>query len=250
MSEKAKMQDDRAGAVQRVYRGVLADLEHGRMVPGQRLIETELADRFEVGRNAVREAIQRLVARGVVDLAWRRSPAIRRFNRQETLDVLDVAEWMTALTLRTAAMQFQQSLHASALDHALALLEDAERDGEQGMFSQARRNLYRIFLEIGANHELKRLFPAIGMHIIYAQYQSARLRGIRVADYRRMIAAVQDGDADLATCIASEHVNNVRTSIQAEWNAEGSGQGAATQRPAINLYGPITDLTSLRTRSS
>src|SRR3546814_7324942 len=56
-----------AGATQRVYLGILQDLEKHRMVPGQRLVETELALHFGVGRNAVREAMQRLAVRGVVD---------------------------------------------------------------------------------------------------------------------------------------------------------------------------------------
>jgi DNA-binding GntR family transcriptional regulator len=52
-----------AGSARRVYLGILGDIDNGRMVPGQRLVETELALRFEVGRNAVREAIWRNVSR-------------------------------------------------------------------------------------------------------------------------------------------------------------------------------------------
>src|SRR3546814_14040142 len=63
-----------------VFLGILRDLETGRMVPGQRLVETELASRHGVGRNAVREAMQHLAARGVVDLSPNRSPAIRKLD--------------------------------------------------------------------------------------------------------------------------------------------------------------------------
>lgn len=202
-----------SGSVQRVYRGILSDLEHGRMVPGQRLAETELAAQFAVGRNAVREAMQRLAVRGVVDLSRNRSPAIRRLDREETLEVLDVAEVMTALCLRTAAARFRPDAHTAWLDGALATLETAENSDEVGEFSQARRNLYRIMLEIGGNRELRRLFPAIGMHIIYAQYQTRQLRGIRLADYRAMITAVRTGQPDAASEAGRLHVANVRAII-------------------------------------
>ena len=243
------MSDDGRSAVQRVYRGILSDVDLGRMVPGQRLIETELAGRFQVGRNAVREAIHRLEGRGVVDRSRNRSPAIRKLDQEETLDVLDVADWMTALTLRAAASRYREAVHAQVLQSALTLLEQAEQSDLTGAFSRARRNLYRVFLDIGANRELQRLFPAIGMNIIYAQYQGARLRRIRLTDYRRMIAAVQAGDADLATQMASEHVANVRLAIWEEWAAEGHGQGAAS-RPAAAGYRPMIERTSLRTPSS
>jgi DNA-binding GntR family transcriptional regulator len=47
----------------------MSDLEDSSMVPDQRLVETELAARFGVGRNAVREAMQRLAVRSVIDLS-------------------------------------------------------------------------------------------------------------------------------------------------------------------------------------
>lgn len=40
-------------------------------MPGQRLIETELLLRFGVGRNAVREAIHWLAAKGIVEMLQR-----------------------------------------------------------------------------------------------------------------------------------------------------------------------------------
>ena len=78
------------------------------------------------------------------------------------------------------------------------------------MFSRARRHFYRVLLGIGSNRELQRLFPAISMHIIYAQYQSRRLRGIRLADYCAIMEAVmrKDGTA------AHAHVENVRAAIE------------------------------------
>src|SRR3546814_12998610 len=57
-----------AGSARPVFLGILRDLETGRMVPGQRLVETELASRHGGGRNAGREAMQHLDERksGVV----------------------------------------------------------------------------------------------------------------------------------------------------------------------------------------
>src|SRR3546814_4678101 len=86
-----------AGATQRVYLGILQDLEKHRMVPGQRLVETELALHFGVGRNAVREAMQRLAVRGVVDLRPNQSASIRKLDINETIEILEVAAEMTSL---------------------------------------------------------------------------------------------------------------------------------------------------------
>ncbi|ATE66456.1 GntR family transcriptional regulator [Rhizorhabdus dicambivorans] len=201
-----------SGSARRVYLGILGDLEAGRMVPGQRLVETELAQRFEVGRNAVREAMQHLAGRGVVDLSPNRSPAIRRLDLAECFEVLDVAETMTRLVARSAARRFGPD-HADALERAITDLAEAAA-GEPVQFSAARRRFYRTLLLIGGNRELQRLFPGIGTHIIHAQYPSPRMQGIRLADYQAMARAIAAGDGEGAEAAAGAHVEHVRSVIR------------------------------------
>src|SRR3546814_10533820 len=82
------------------------------MVPGQRIVETDLAVQFGVGRNAVREAMQQLAMRGVVDLSPNRSASIRKFDLHQTLEVLEVAGEMTSLAASIAARNYDPVLHA------------------------------------------------------------------------------------------------------------------------------------------
>lgn len=201
------------GATQRVYLSILEDLEQRRLVPGQRLVETELADRLGVGRNAVREALKQLSVRGVVDLSRNRSPAIRKLDLAETMEVLDVAATMTGLMVRIAARNFDTPHDGPLLAQAIDGLSDVEATREPGTFSRARRGFYRALLTVGGNRELQRLFPAIGMHIIYSQFQSPRLQDIRRLDYRAIYDAVVSNDTDTAEQVGLDHVEHVRQII-------------------------------------
>ncbi|TZG29264.1 GntR family transcriptional regulator [Sphingomonas montanisoli] len=201
------------GASQRVYLGIMEDLEARRMVPGQRLIETDLAKRFNVGRNAVREAIQRLAVRGVIDPSRNKSPAIRCIDLKETLEILDVAAALTGLAAHAAARAFDAAQDQLALDTAMAALENVDTDSGPGHFSRARRQFYRVILSIGGNRELERLFPAIGMHIIYSQFQSPKLQQLRMTDYRAIRDAIVSGNANCAESAARNHVEHVRAII-------------------------------------
>lgn len=201
------------GASQRVYLGIMEDLETRRMVPGQRLVETDLAQRFGVGRNAVREAIQRLVGRGIVDPSPNKSPSIRQLDLAETHEILDVASAMTGLAARTAARHFDAARDGALLDAAMAALGEVGPHSEPGQFSRARRKFYRALLSIGGNRELQRLFPAIGMHIIYSQFQSPKLQLARMLDYRVLYDAVIARDTETAERAARDHVEHIRTLI-------------------------------------
>ncbi|MEA3012545.1 MAG: hypothetical protein QOD42_1090 [Sphingomonadales bacterium] len=207
---------DSVGASQRVYAGILADLDERRMAPGQRLVEGDLAARFGVGRNAVREALQRLSARGVVDLSPFRGAAIRRVEAAEALEVLEVADAVTSLAFRTAAGRFDPALHGAMLAAAIADLDAAQASGgEAAPFGRARRSFYRTMLEIAANRELQRLFPAIGMHIVYLQYQSPRLQRARLENYRAICSAVAARDLAAVEQQGRAHVDQVRENILA-----------------------------------
>jgi DNA-binding GntR family transcriptional regulator len=205
-------EEEAASAADRVYRGVMRELEQGRMVPGQRLVEPDLARQFGVGRNAVREAMQRLTLRGVVDVSPHRSASIRMLDLAETLEILDVAASLTSLVARIAATRFNSDAHGPLLAQAMHELNEASINTPAN-FSRARRRFYRTLLVIAGNRELTRIFPAIGMHIIYSQYRSPSLQQIRLADYAAIQDAVAAGQADRAEQAGREHVDRVRSIV-------------------------------------
>lgn len=202
-----------AGATQRVYLGILQDLEKHRMVPGQRLVETELALHFGVGRNAVREAMQRLAVRGVVDLRPNQSASIRKLDINETIEILEVAAEMTSLAASIAARNYDPAQHGEAFKLVMRNLAESEESRQPSDFSRARRQFYRTLLQIGGNRELQRLFLAIGVHVIYSQYQSYQLQQIRLADYRAIFETVCAKDIAAAAAAGRAHVNHERDFI-------------------------------------
>lgn len=188
-------------------------LEQRELVPGQRLVETDLAAQYGVGRNAVREAVQWLSAHGVIDVTRYRSAAIRQLDSAETLEVLDIAEAMIGLAVRTAALGYREESHRPLLEGALVELERADEMDPGGVFSRGRRHFHRVLLEIGGSRELRRLFPALGMHILYAQYHKAGLGRRRLDDFRAMAKAVAAKDGAAAEAVARAHVSHLREAV-------------------------------------
>lgn len=196
-----------------VFFGVVKDLEARNLVPGQRLVEADLATQFGVGRNSVREALQRLAAEGIVDLFRHKGAAIRSLTLQQTLDVLDVAERMTGLLARSAARGIASSDEGHLVADAVKQFVKADKEGDTEAFAKARRRFYRALLRIGGSAELRRLFPSIQMPIVYAQHRLTTLQKLRLRDYRLIAKAVLAGDEDAADAAGIAHVRNVRGEI-------------------------------------
>ncbi|MBI5278308.1 MAG: GntR family transcriptional regulator [Burkholderiales bacterium] len=194
-----------------VFFGVVKALETQELVPGQRLVEADLVSQFQVGRNSVREALHRLSAEGLVDLLRNRGAAIRLLSLKETMDVLDVAERMTGLLARTAARGVvEQPAHRRMLPTALKELTQAFKEEDSDGFARGRRHFYRALLFLSGSAELKRLFPAIQMPIVYAQHRLPGLQKLRLRDYRLIAKAVSDGLEEEADEAGMAHVRNVR----------------------------------------
>lgn len=202
-----------------VFYGVVRGLEAQRFVPGQRLVETDLASQFGVGRNSVREAMQRLAADGIVDLLRHKGVVIKSLNAQETMDVLDVAERMTGLLARSAARGIGSGRSTEDIRQALEQLQTAGLEQDNEAFARARRSFYRALLQASGSFELKRLFPSIQMPIVYAQYTFSALQKLRLKDYALIGQAVIDADEEAADTAGLEHVKHVRVEIQRKIHA-------------------------------
>jgi len=203
-----------------VFQGILRELEAHTLVPGQRLVEVDLAAHFGVGRNSVREGLQRLAADGVIELSRHKGAAIRSLSQQETLDVLDVAERMSGLLARSAVRGIREPSARASLQDTLQQLVQADQAQDGIAFARARRRFYRVLLDMGGNRELKRLFPTILMPVVHAQHRLPNLQKMRLDDYQRIAQAVLDGDPDQAEKAASAHVDHVRETIRRVMRSE------------------------------
>lgn len=213
--------DHPESAADTVFHGIVQGLAEQRLVPGQRLVEVDLAAQFGVSRASVREALQRLAAQGLVELFRNKGAAIRTLSPQETLEVLDVAERMTGLLARSAARGIAHGAPTAPIQAALAQLHEADRSQDADAFASARRGMYRALLAASGSRELRRLLPSIHMPIVYAQHRPATLQQVRMRDYQAMCDAVLAGDAAAADAAGMQHVRNVREAIARRLGAVG-----------------------------
>ena len=71
----------------------------GELAPGQRLIERDLVERYEVGRGTVRAGLQRLEHEGLVTVETHRGAFVRQLDKQALRELFELR---TALELESA----------------------------------------------------------------------------------------------------------------------------------------------------
>lgn len=86
-----------------VYARLLSELRDGRLNAGDRLRETELAERFGMSRTPVREAIRQLEADGIVTHIPRQGATIRTLDYAEVMELYEMRAVLEGTAARLAA---------------------------------------------------------------------------------------------------------------------------------------------------
>jgi DNA-binding GntR family transcriptional regulator len=91
---------------QRVYEQLRQLIVTGRLAPGSRLVETDIATRFQVSRTPVRGALQRLQQEGyIVDSPSMRQsrPTVAPLTQEDATELFDIVARLEGLAGRLAA---------------------------------------------------------------------------------------------------------------------------------------------------
>ncbi len=197
----------KASVADRVAASVLQSLRDGDVVPGQRLVETETAQRTGSSRPAVREAFARLAAEGVVEFARNRGVTIRKLSPDEVRDIFQVRANLEGLAARLAV---------SASDKMIARIEKlhhivvaAAEQGDSSAYVEANVAFHEAIVEAGGNGVLADALRRLGNTIAGLQFRRALTRTTMLASARehgRIVKAIRARNAAAAQAQAIAHV--------------------------------------------
>ncbi|MEE0182286.1 MAG: GntR family transcriptional regulator, partial [Anaerovoracaceae bacterium] len=86
-----------------VYEELKMQILTGKIVPGTRMMEVELADDMGVSRTPIREAIRQLEKEGLVTIEPRRGAYASQISVKDMVDILEVRQNLEGLAAFFAA---------------------------------------------------------------------------------------------------------------------------------------------------
>lgn len=197
-------------------RAIVAGLEAGSYAPGQRLIEADLCARYGVGRSAVRDALQRLAARGVVTLSPNRGARISELTIEDALDTLELTELLLGLAARTAARAVGRPGVPEAVGAAIEAVAQARARHDPMRFAEARKDFYAALVRAGGSQALRRVLPSVQVHVLRAQFGFSTMQDEVFEEFRAIADAVLAGDPERAEALGREHVRRIRARMQTD----------------------------------
>lgn len=201
---------------ERAYRLIEDLIVRLDLAPGARLTEQELAQRVGLGRTPVREALQRLVADGLVVVFPRKGIAVSAINPLDVLLALDTRAVLERLVAGAAARRAGPKARAD-LRRLAGEMQAAAEAGHLERYMQVDKAVDRLLGESAGNpFAVRALVPLESM----ARRAWFYFRGDAdlvpaAARHARILAAIADGDAAAAEAASDALVAHVREGIKA-----------------------------------
>lgn len=217
-----------------VSEAILAMIKNGTLKPGDKLLPVhQLAEQFQVGRSAVREALSALRAMGLIEMKQGEGTYVRNFDasslttslnatllmkQEDIVNLLEVRKVLEVGAVRAAAVKrTEENLHN--MQHWLDEMQKSignEDGGEQADFrfhmaiAEASHN--NILLEL-MNHVSEMIAEAIGETrriILYGEQTTAERL---LEEHRKIYEAVLENDIEAAQQAMQDHLTNVESMV-------------------------------------
>jgi DNA-binding GntR family transcriptional regulator len=197
-----------------VYDALRTEILCLTLAPGEMLDETTLAERFDLSRSPVREALIRLAGDGLVVTLPNRSTIVAPIeiaSFPKYVEALDVAQRMNA---RLAAA-LRTELDLKSIGQRQKAFVAAIRSKDHLAMSESNKDFHMAIAEAGRNPYLIAFYERLldqGRRMLHMHFEFLeRTNGYLLTDeHDEMIAAIKAKDVERADALAHAHTRQFR----------------------------------------
>ena len=178
----------------------------GRLKPGERLLENQLAEELGVSRTPIREALRMLEIENLVDLIPRKGAQVRKMSEKDIKDVLEIRKVLEELAAENMTRHSIVDLKEAHLDFIRAF----NRGDSEGVI-EADTRFHDIIFDATKNDKLIQIISNISIQIYrYRITYLKLLTDISVPDQQHLelINAFEKKDAVKARAVSGEHIED------------------------------------------
>jgi DNA-binding GntR family transcriptional regulator len=185
-------------AQERTLAALRQDILTGVLPPGQQLVQEHVAERYDVSRVPVREALQLLTSEGLVSHVPNRGYFVTALSVTDLAEVYRLREILEAEALRAAvpALRDEDVAEVRALAEGVERAADA---GDLGGLTQANRRFHFALFDAAGMPRLTRLLRQLwdASDVYRALYFGQAVNRDRVrTEHAAMLAALERRDAE------------------------------------------------------
>lgn len=198
-----------------VYSQLKTEILTGRIESDVKLNEIDLAERMNVSRTPIREALQKLAEEGLVSIEPRRGAYVSKISINEMLDLFDVRENLEGMAAELAA----RNIGEEDKERLIRLIEDYDKavdNKDRQAIVEGDEAFHNLIVSSGGNLvliDLLQYVQALSMRFRYLYYDDFSRYKVMPKEHKKITDAIISGNSDLARDEARSHIRGLKSFI-------------------------------------
>lgn len=205
---------DGAPVVERLRGDILSSV----FVPGERLVELQLSERYASGRATVREALLQLESEGLVVREANKGAVVRRVSLAEAIEITEARSALESLIAAKAARHVTDD-EARELRSVVARMREAVAADDAPRYSELNRELHGLVHTVGRHEVARAMVANLRNRGVHHQYRLSMMPGRSQASleqHEAIVDAIVARDEDEAAAAMRAHLASVIDVLQ-QW---------------------------------
>lgn len=181
-----------------------------QFLPGQNLVEGELATQLGISKTPVRDALMRLEKEGLVSRQPYKGTFVSEINNQDMVNIFEIRVVLEGLAVRLATKALTED-DLAEMEVLIERHEAALQEQDYVKASHINAEFHGIILEKCSNQRLREMLHNLDDHLKRYRLLSI-VQGVRVdksvPEHRNILALLRSGDPEKAEEGMKEHLNS------------------------------------------
>ena len=213
----------------KIYRRLKSMLAEGRLAPGQRIWQEELAREMGVSRTPLVNALKRLAQERLLEWISRRGIYVRRFSLREAAELFEVREGLEPMAARLAASR----ITTEEVDQLIAVFNHFSirpTPADIRRYLKCDRHFHWRLVELAGNPHLAAAMESV--NIMISAYQAGVPRSLAesLPEHRAVLSALRRHDSEASEAAMRVHI---RRSVEHLWKRAHAEEGRHRGGPGV-----------------
>ena len=190
----------------------------GKISPGMRLMEEELAEDMGVSRTPIREAIRKLEKEGLITIEPCRGAYVSQISTKDMVEILEVRQNMEGLAAELAAQRMSEE-DKEKLRNIAKAYEEAVAAGDMAEMIRCDTAFHHIIVEATQNKILIQMVEQLQEMVLrfrYIYYDNFKRAEQMLSEHQAIYEAIAGGNTEVARESANVHIDRLKSLILEE----------------------------------
>ncbi|MGE5606830.1 MAG: GntR family transcriptional regulator [Bacteroidota bacterium] len=206
--------------VEVAYKALKKDITERVLVPGEKIILREVNERYGISPTPIKQALNRLIAEGLVESIPRRGIRVRVIKGEEIAELMDIRLMIETYYIQRIIRSFDEGLMREKLmknlREQIRIIERVANIEDYFKYYNLDFEFHQMYLRGCKNKKILQIYNSLGTHgYAFYVYRNQEIESLiaGVKEHENIYNAIAAKDEDVLRKCIEIHINNAKNKI-------------------------------------